>query len=107
MRYTSIEEINEVVNKVVKKFKGCEWTDVKYELDSRQRWHCHIICHCSSTRQPYWLLVQRKNWTINAKEFPQEDLQVVVNYINKVPQGYNLEELDWISRAKYQNLFVD
>lgn len=108
MRYTSRDEIDTIVNKVVKKLKDCEWTAAKYELDSQQRWHVHIVCHCRSTRQPYWKLLQRKNWTINAKEFPESDIQTVVSYINKDSQNMHyLEELDWQSRAKYQYLFVD
>lgn len=105
VKYTSREEINEVLKMVKRKLKSCEWSDRQaYELDSLQRWHYHTIMTCC--KEPYFKAVSHRGWHIHFRLIDSDDHQKVIDYLTKVSQHkIQQDQLDWYSYAKYNYLF--
>lgn len=106
-RYYSREEINEVLETIVKSLKGYSWSNIYgYELDSKDRWHVHTICQ--GPRKPFLKRFNKNGVHPHFEEIEdwEGDKHRVIAYVGKDDQNSPvLDENDWTSRARYEYLF--
>lgn len=107
--FTPILWINRQRDRVKRMLGNVEWSCHScYELDSLDRIHLHT--YIKTNKEIYFHKFKSKGWSIHFKQFPKEDLQTVIDYINKHKSAYDgdikqMEEASQIYNSDPLSLF--
>lgn len=84
-RFISMDELYEKYLHIKSKLTkyGSDWSDnIGYELTKGNVLHLHTYVVCCN--KPWYK--SDNGWNIQFKEFPLEDIKIIIDYINKQPQ---------------------
>ncbi len=100
--FTSKQELNNMYNCLFKRVLTlCKCT----ELDSRQRLHTHSMIEVKKV--PYFKRYMRHGWRVHFKKINKGEELIVNNYINKNNYPEYQNEMQIISYAHYNYMFID
>ncbi len=99
--FTSIADLESMY---LSKFSEVSTLSFAIELDSVNRLHIHAIIQLDKT--PKFTNFRHKGWSIHMCPLELSDLKRTDKYIHKNQKDNYIHEMEWISRADYNYMFI-